>query len=160
MATFYSDQYPTRLPPASVVDGSRYLGNLKRAEASYTMVGTEAAADVVKLFFAKKGTVIIPQLSYVFVETDAAVTLTCDVGDLDTAAADYKSHTASDADRYADGVDIGAVGVDAFASGAAATTRHVLQEDCWITATFATLSTPAAGGLIRWEIVYVDGGAA
>lgn len=176
MATLYPYGLTTPVgsayPSGSSLDARKGTQRiLKFAEYEYHFAGTEAAADIINLPFGgpngkwKKGTVVFPQLSYAFIETDGAVTLTLDVGDLDTAAASaaYRNgdsyavaHIASDADRYCDGIDIGAVGVDVFANGVTATIPHELQEDCFLTATFATLSTPAAAGVLRLRIAYFD----
>jgi hypothetical protein len=174
MATLYpaylsatpGNTYPAVSPAAA--QGTQR--SLKFADYVYQFTGSEAALDVINLGLGgankkfPKGTEVVPALSYSFVETDCAVTLTLDVGDLDTAAASAAylngdayavSHTASDADRYCDGIDIGAVGVDAFANGVATAIPHVLQEDCLLTATFATLSTPSASGVLRIRIAYL-----
>lgn len=158
--------YPASSPNAS--EGTQRA--LRFAEYVYHFAGTEVAADIIQLGLGSgnakfpKGTTVVPQLSYSFVETDCAVTLTLDVGDLDTAAASAAysngdsyavAHTASDADRYCDGIDAGAVGVDAFASGVATAIPHTLQEDCFLTCTFATLSTPSATGVLRLRIAYL-----
>lgn len=158
--------YPASSPNAS--DGSQR--GLRFAEYVYHFDGTEAADDVLYLGLGSgnakfpKGTTVVPQLSLAFVETDCAVTLTLDVGDLDTAAASAAysngdsyavAHVASDADRYCDGVDAGAVGVDAFASGVATAIPHALQEDCLLTCTLKTVSTPSASGVLRLRIAYL-----
>jgi len=157
MATYYANEIPQRLLPAGVVDGSVYQGRLKVLRRNYTMLGTEVAAEKVYLGKLKKGSIILTAKSTCFVLVDPGATLTLDVGDDDASAASYRSHTASDADRYCDGANIASVGAVAFASGVAATDPHILQSDANIIATFATLSTPAAGGLLHFEIVYQEG---
>jgi hypothetical protein len=160
-----TNAYPATSPNAK----ERSQREPKFAEYEYHFTGSEAASDVIYLGLGSanakfpKGTTVVPQLSYSFVETDCAVTLTLDVGDLDTAAASAAylngdayavAHVASDADRYCDGIDAGAVGIDAFANGVAAAIPHTLQEDCLLTCTFATLSTPSATGVLRLRIAY------
>lgn len=142
---------------------------LRFAEYLYEFDGTEEQGDRLILGLGSgnakfpKGTEVLAALGELFVETDCAATLTVDVGDLDSAAASAAypngtayavAHIANDADRYADGVDCGAVGRDAFASGVAIAIPHKLQEDAFLTATFATLSTPADGGILRIRIPY------
>lgn len=160
------NNYPSNTPLNARRSTQR---ELRFAEYLYQFDGTEAAADIIRLPFGSptgkwpKGTEVFPQLSYAYVETDALASGTLDVGDLDTAAASAAypngdayavAHIASDADRYCDGIDIGAVGVDVFATGVAAAIPHVLQEDCYLTATFATLVTPSAAGVLRIRVAY------
>lgn len=176
MATLYpygfADPVGANYPSATPLDARKGTQRkLRFAEYEYHFSGSEAAADIIRLPFNgpsgkwPKGIVVVPQLSYAFIETDGAVTLTLDVGDLDSAAASAAyangdsyavAHVASDADRYADGLDVGAVGVDVFASGVAASIPHELQEACYLTATFVTLSTPAAAGVLRLRLAYFD----
>jgi hypothetical protein len=167
-ATLYTDNNPVPVRPGTTPDASTSMQRiLKFAEFVYTFTGDEEALDVIQLGASKfpKGTTVVPALSESFVETDCAVTLTLDVGDLDTAAASAVhydgtayavAHVASDADRYCDGIDAGAVGRDAFANGVAAAIPHALQEDAYLTCTLATLSTPAAGGKLRLRIAYLE----
>lgn len=174
MATLYPIQFPATpdgtYPGTYNPQGSRTASrHLKFAEWLYEFTGSEVALDVIQLGLGSsnakfpKGTEVFPQLSYFYVETDCAATLTCDCGDLDASAASYAhpngdaysvAHVASDADRYADGVDCGAVGVDVFASGVAAAVPFVLQSDSYLTVTLATLVTPAANGKLRTRIAY------
>lgn len=163
---------PTNTYPGSVVLDARSNSQrkLRFADYVYHFDGTEAAADTIRLPFGgptgkwPKGTEVFPQLSYAYVETDAMASGTLDVGDDDGSAADAAyangddydvAHIANDADRYADGLDIGAVGVDVFAGGVAAAIPHVLQSDCYLKATFATLSTPSATGVLRLRVAYL-----
>lgn len=164
--------YPSSKPLAARGNiGGGTQRKLRFADYLYEFSGSEVALDIIRLPFGgptgkwPKGTEVFPQLCYAYVETDCATTLTLDVGDLDTAAASAAypdgtayavAHIASDADRYCDGIDCGAVGVDAFASGVAAAIPHVLQEACYLTATLATLVTPAAAGVLRIRIAYFE----
>lgn len=175
MATLYPyglPSNPSSLPYPAVSPNAKQgtQRELRFSEYVYHFTGSEAADDVIYLGLGSsnakypKGTAVIPQLSYAFVETDCAVTLTLDVGDLDTAAASAAytngdayavAHVASDADRYCDGIDAGAVGIDAFANGVAAAIPHELQEDCLLTCTLKTVSTPSATGVLRLRIAYL-----
>lgn len=158
MATYYSDETPQLLLPGDVMDSSQLDGKLKIARRNYTFVGTEAEDELWYAVWLPKGSTVITQLCYLISTTDFAGTCTCDVGDLDSSAANYRTHTADDDDRYASGLDMGAAGTDVFASGAAATDPHVLQEDTWITVKFETLTTPIADGVLQLILVYTDGG--
>lgn len=166
----FTDPAGGNYPSSTPLDARKYTQRKPRvAEYLYHFTGSEAQGDIIRLPFGgptgkwPKGTVVDPNRSELFVETDCAVTLTADVGDLDTAAASAAypngdsyavAHIASDPDRYCAGVDIGAVGRDAFASGVAASIPHELQEDCYLTLTFATLSTPASDGVLRIRVAY------
>lgn len=158
--------YPSTTPLSAQKSTNR---ELRWAEWVYHFTGSEAASDIIRLPFGgptgkfPAGTQVHARLGELFIETDAAATLTADVGDLDSAAADAAydngdayavAHIANDADRYCDGVDIGAVGWDQFANGVAASVPHVLQEDAYLTLTFATLSTPSATGVLRVRIPF------
>jgi hypothetical protein len=158
MATLYSDLFPTRTSDIiglqSRQEGYKTTPRYSFTNIDYTFVGTEAADDVVRLWKFPKGTIIIPQFSGLWTLVDAATTLTVDIGDLDTLTP--SPLVASDADRYADGVDCGAVGYDSFGTaGVAYAAPYKLLEDCYVTMTFATLATPVAGGLIRVGIAYL-----
>lgn len=138
--------------------GNTFQRHMKTALVRYTSKGTEAGGDRIFLFQLKKGSTIIPQKCAARVLVDIAAALTLDVGDTDTEAP--TPLIDSDADRYCDGVDIGAVGYDAFANGVAANALYSLRSDCWITATLATVTTPAEGGVIELEICYLEPGPA
>lgn len=168
----FADPVGANYPSTTPLDARKGTQRKPRvAEYLYQFSGTEAADDIIRLPFNgpngkwPKGTVIDPNKSEVFIETDAMASGTLHVGDLDTLAASAAypngdayavAHIASDADRYAASLDIGAVGRDAFASGVAASIPHELQEACFLTATFATLSTPAAAGVLRLRLFYFD----
>lgn len=168
----FTDPAGANYPSTTPLDARKSTQRkLRFADYLYQFTGFEAAADIIRLAFGAhnapwpKGTEVFPQLSYSYVETDALASGTLDVGDLDTAAASAAyangdayavAHIASDADRYADGLDIGAVGVDVFATGVAAAIPHKLQEACYLTATFATLVTPASAGVLRIRVAYFE----
>lgn len=168
MSTRYSDHFADltadataetlNLDPSNFPSGNRFQRHVKVARARYTFNGDEAQGDVIRLFKLKKGCTVLPQLSYIFTLVDVGGSCTVDIGDEDTLA--VTPLVDSDADCYADGVDVGAVGVDAFANGAAATQRRNLGSDCWITMTLATLTTPSDVGLIEVELHYLEPGPA
>lgn len=154
MATLYSDLFPTGAQPpngAQLPDAGYIESKVHCTKVRYTFTGEEAASDVIRLFELPAGAVILPKISSQQVIVDSGGTLTLDIGDLDTLAP--TPLVDSDADRYSAGVDCGAVGDKPFAGGVAAAALYELQEQCWITATIATLSTPAVGGIIDF-IVY------
>lgn len=144
--------------PENFPSGNTFQRHMKTALVRYTFKGDEAAGESVGIFKLKKGCTPLPQKCGIRVLVDCAVTLTVDVGDEDTETP--TPLIDSDADRYCDGVDCGAVGYDAFASGVAATALYSVREDCWMTATWATLSTPADGGVIEFEVCYLEPGPA
>lgn len=142
--------------PSDRPSGNAIQRHMKTALIRYTMKGDEGAADIIRLCQLPKGATPIPQKCGIRVLVDLGGTATIDVGDEDTEAP--TPLIDSDADRYCDGVDVGATGYDAFANGAAATALYSLRSQCWMTATFATLTTPAEGGVIEFELVYLEPG--
>lgn len=121
------------------------------ADALYTMLGTEAAADKIRICKLPPRAKVDPTLSTV-VGDGIATTATLDVGDDD----DTGVGATADPDRYADGLDVAAAGIDKFDSIAAAArlTPYVTSKECWLEATFATLVTPVAGKKLRFRIAY------
>jgi hypothetical protein len=110
-----------------------------------TMSASETATSTIDLIELPVGAIVLPELSYIIVD-DAfgATALTLDVGD------------AVDPDRYADGVDVLALGkksfIDSTTVPAGLTTRHecvntgtASTTTTLIIATVATSTTPAAG---------------
>lgn len=137
---------------ASAVDDSRvYSGAVQYAFVTVEWVGDESAAETVNLVKLPEHAQVMPELSKIIVSTDCAGTLTVDVGDADNG------------DRYCDGANCAAVGVIEFCSAAipaGVTTRHDTtasdasgDDTRVITATWATLATPAAG-VMHFLIAY------
>jgi hypothetical protein len=154
MATRNSDIYAKQADPklGNRNLGIRETGVLLFLTATYTMVGTEAANDLINIGTLKQGSIIDP--SHCTVVSDAiATTATIDVGDNDVAGVG----AAADPDRYADGLDVAAAGVDRFDSIAAAArlTPYALGADSIIQAKFATLVTPVAGKKLVFRIGYL-----
>lgn len=153
--TLYADGVAAALiSSADAQDESNLNRRVRVRKATYTFAGTEAATAEVGLFKLPAGATVLPALSRLQVTTDCATTFTVDIGDTDTTTA--SPLVASDVDRYADGVDCGAAGDDAFASGVAAAALYTLGEECWITMKFATLVTPVAAGVINVYVAYLD----
>jgi hypothetical protein len=118
------------------------------AIVTYTMLGTEAAGEIIKLMLGMQGMTILPLQSYITSDGIAA-TATIDVGDTDPTA---------DADRYCDGADVAAANTrplfSATGTPVAAIVPYTLAQNAWIQATFATLATPVAGKKLRFVIAY------
>lgn len=155
MPTFYSDLFPSRTSDVVGLqnrkEGFRITPRYSPTFIEYTFVGDEAAGDVIRLWKGNAGDIILPKDAGVWVTVDPAATLTLDVGDLDTTS--ESPFVASDADRYADGINAAAVGWVSFGTaGAAYANPYRLGEDAWITCTLATLATPAAGGKLKFYI--------
>lgn len=154
MATKNSDLYAIQIAPTLRTRNNpqRETAPLRFIEALYTMLGTEAANDIINIAVGKPGMVIDPSHSTV-VSDGVATTCTLDVGDDDASGVG----AAADADRYADGLDVAAAGVDRFDSIACAArlTPYAIASDCIIKATFATLATPVAGKKLRFRIGYL-----
>jgi len=151
MATNNSTLYAKQISPTmgNRVPVTELQAKPKFLTVSYTMLGTEAAADVINLGILPEGAVIDPTLSSITGD-GVATTCTIDVGDDDDT-------TAADADRYADGLDCAAAGIDLFSANASAArlTPYALQKDSVIKATFATLVTPVAGKKLLFRIGYL-----
>ncbi len=103
------------------------------------LAGTESALDTFNLYKLKVGQTLIPGESWIS-HDDAGTTLTLDIGD------------SADADRYANGVDLGSAGHSSFCAPAipagedtpfAATAA---TED--VVVTIATSGTPAAASVV------------
>jgi hypothetical protein len=154
MATFNSDIYAKQANPilGNRNAGIRETGRLLFLTATYTMVGTEAAGDKINIGKLPQGCIIDPSHSTV-VGDAIATTATLDVGDDDVAGVG----AAADVDRYADGLDVAAAGVDRFDSIAAAArlTPYVLGTDSIIIGTLVTLDTPVAGKKLTFRIGYL-----
>jgi len=136
----------SRLDPINVT------GLLLIATITVTMAGTEAANDTVRLIKLPKRAMVDPTHSSV-VSEGVATTATIDIGDDDTAGVG----AAADADRYADGLDVAAAGVDSFDSIAAAArlTPYVLGAESWIILTWATMNTPVAAKKLTVRLGYI-----
>lgn len=125
-------------------------GELRCVRGTYTMLGTEAQGDFFRMVKLPQGAEIIPHLCRVGHINTLATTATLDVGDDD----DEGVGATADPDRYCDGIDIAAAGVDAFATGVADATPYKLSKDSWIIAEFKTLVTPVAGVVLNWVLFY------
>jgi hypothetical protein len=154
MATTNSTIYAKQINPtmANRLTSPQALSlNVRLFEFVYTMLGTETAADIINLVKLPLGAIIVPGLSSV--TTDGiATTATIDVGDDDVLGVG----AAADPDRYADGLNVAAAGVDLFDANACAArlTPYALGADAVITLTWATMDTPVAGRKLTFRIAY------
>lgn len=127
---------------------------LLEAEVIYTMLGTEAATDIINLVKLPVGAIIVPHLCRLS-GNGIAATATVSVGDSDTTVTSAVRYTAAIAATSAS-LDVG------FTAGAAAAlTPYTLAGDStlgggesWVQATFATLSSPVAGKTLMFRLVY------
>ena len=154
MATKNSDIYAKQADPRlnNRNSGIREAGTLMFATAIYTMLGTEAAGDKINIVKLPQGCIIDPSHCTV-VGDGIAGTATLDVGDDDVAGVG----AAAVVDRYADGLDVAAAGVDRFDSIASASrlTPYTLGADSIIIGTLVTLVTPVAGKKLVFRIGYL-----
>lgn len=154
MATVNSTVYAKQINPTManrITEPNSLQTPLRFFEYVHTMVGTEAAGDILNLVKLPKGAIIDPTHSTV-VNDGIATTATIDIGDDDTAGVG----AAADADRYADGLDVAAAGIDRFSDIAAAArlTPYALGADSIIQLTWATMNTPVAGKKLTVRIGY------
>jgi hypothetical protein len=121
----------------------------KVATVLYTMLGTEAANDLINLCVLPEGAIVDPTHSSLTTD-GVATTCTLSVGDTDDT-------TAAVADRYAVALNPAAAGHALFSStaGAARLTPYALQKDTVIQAKFLTLVTPVAGKKLLFRIGYL-----
>lgn len=154
MATKNSTVYAKQIDPTL---GNRIIGPnqlqtpVRVFEYTHTMVGDEAANDILNLVKLPQGAIIDPSLSSV-VSEGIATAATIDIGDDDTAGVG----AAADADRYADGLDVAAAGVDKFDANACAArlTPYALGADSVIKLTWASMTTPVADKKLTIRLAY------
>jgi hypothetical protein len=133
---------------AKRINGKILTPRINVAILTYTMLGTEAAAEIIKLMRGFQGMVILPLQSYI-TSDGVATTCTIDVGDTDPTA---------DPDRYCAGANVAAANTrplfSATGNPVAVIVPYTLGADAWIQATFASLGTPVAGKKLRFVIAY------
>ncbi len=152
MATLYSDQRTNDRAAPPVRGEFAFNGAaVRRAYATYTMLGTETAADVIQMVSIPKGARVWREYSNLK-HTACATTVTLDVGD------------GSDADRYIDGLDAsGASGtaLDTFEDKVGVAVNYTPYEYTaadTIDVTLATLATPNTTGVIQLTVTYTMNG--
>lgn len=124
-------------------------GRIQLITAVYTMVGTEAANDIIYIARVPQGVVVDPTSSIASNGIAAAATVT--IGDTDTKVATV----TADASRYSGAIDPHAASTTPvqFASGTTlAVPSEIVDDWVWLTATFATMTTPVAGKVLVFRI--------
>ena len=153
MPTFNSSIYAKQILPTlgNRLQAPTFTLNVRTVEVIYTMLATEVAGDVINIVRLPQGAIIDPTLSSI-VTDGIAGTATIDVGDDDVLGVG----AAADVDRYADGLDVAAAGVDLFTANSAAArlTPYALGADSIIRATLVTLVTPVAARKLTFRIAY------
>ena len=156
MATFTTTQagLQTNEVDAKRASGEKLHARLRVAYVQYSADGTQAADDLINLFYAEKPITIHPELCTVHASAALAATAaTIDVGD-DSGW----THITPDEDRYADGIDVGAAGLDFFtapAVPAAVGTPYTTTKGGWVQAKIATLTGAASSSaVLTFKIIY------
>lgn len=115
---------------------------------TYLMTANEVAGDIIRLWFAPAGTIIIPHLS-MLMSDGIATTATANVGDEDATPV---------AARYCAGANVAAnharVLFSATGNPAGADVPYMLTQDSWIEIVLATLATPVAGKHLQALVAY------
>ena len=134
-----------------IIHGDDKSGLLLLATCIYTLLGTEAATEIIELVDLPAGCVVVPALCSA-VCADPGTTLTVDVGDDGSGGND-----TADPDRYADGIVLSAGGEVKFNS-AAVTDGNVNPYRSTgpnkVRATIASANTLSAGVKVLFNIVY------
>ena len=147
MASKYVSSLNGTLTPAvgdQPIASQSSRGMLRYIDELYEMDGTESDADVIYIARLYAGEKVLAQLSDIDIEVDlAGASTTLNIGDTDGSG---------DQDRYATVLDASAAARVAFDETHKAA-EHVITEDCWLTAKFAVINTPAAAGQVRFRVV-------
>lgn len=157
MATLYSDLFPSRTAEAvqlsKRLEGFRTTPRTSFTQIPFTVAGTEASGDIVRLWKAPAGTIILPHLCVVQAQVDVATTaFTVDIGDEDVAGVG----AAAVVNRYTASLALAAPGAYAFGSAAAAgLIWYRLGADAYITCKLTTVTLPLAGGKLVFGICYI-----
>lgn len=147
MATTYSDIATKQNDPrmGNRPDGIQCTGTLHVSDVLYTIVGTEAAADIINLIKLPAGARVLTGLSYCEAENPGTA-LVLDIGDSDNA------------DAYADGLTLSSGGNVAFSAGGTVAFNELnpqtTTEDLFVRATVMTATTLTADQTIRFVIVW------
>lgn len=142
------------------------LGDVKEVTAIYQMYGNEAANDLINLYLAQPGTMVVPIGSVS--QRSPGTTMTLNIGDDDTTGVGLVTGLNQNAGtRYASGINTatGQTNPVALAGGDALTDPYVIgataQETgpnggtiagAWVQAKFATLVSPTAGGCLIFRL--------
>jgi hypothetical protein len=153
MAEYQSNIYALQAAPTakSMADPIKVYGGLAFIEATYTIVSGTATNDTLLLAQVPANFCLLDHLSSVASDgaCGSAGTFTIDVGDTDDTV-------AASANRYADGLDVAAAGVDLFNANSAAQrlTPYTTRKTCNIYATFLTVSSPEPGAVLVFKMVF------
>lgn len=158
MATFttaiYDAQASDRANPSRLAAPNLASGTVEFAVVPYTLAGTEAAADIIKLCVLPAGVIPVPQLSKATCSADPGTALTLKVG------------TAADDDGIAAAVamtvqgDVGFTPASGTMPAALAPTPLVADTNSGNAVVFATVSTATsltAGVVVYFTIAYKRG---
>lgn len=144
-----ADKVTGSIDLAKRVDGPKVTPRLTIIRSTYTMLGTEVAGEKVYLGRLNQGACVMCHLSEV---TSDGISTTCtlDIGDDDPTA---------DQDRYCAAADVAANNsrklFSATGNPVAAVAPYTVINDCWLIATFLTLTVPVAGKKLRVLTLYV-----
>ena len=130
-----------------VTRGAELKGDLSIFTEQYTLVGTEAADEILRIHRNRPGMRLVPHLSAMVVENPGTA-LVVDIGDGD------------DADKYADGLTVSAGGTFLLSAAPGVHQQEPVWSDPtgdqgeWVIMTFKTATALTAGQKIRFELVY------
>lgn len=136
----------------SLNDPLAELANAGEILAQYTMIGNETTSSLIYIAKLKQGMRVSPTYGNV-AGNGIASTATLKVGDTDTVG----GTVSADASRYSAAIDVHADGSAGsgvtFAGGTALIAPAKVTDDgCWLTGTFATLSSPVAGKVLIFRV--------
>jgi hypothetical protein len=145
----FAAQVATRANPSRLAAPNVASGDVQFAIIPYTLLGTEAAADVINLCVLPQGVIPVPALSSVTCSSDPGTTLTLDIG------------TAANPDGLADGIVLSSGGMVHCATATMPAwldaTPVVPDAGAGTAALFATVATAAtltAGVVLHFCIAY------
>lgn len=129
-----------------VVDAGQVSGNLLICNATYTLLGTESASDVINIIQLPEGARVVPHLCQVYAENPGTA-LTIKFGD------------AADDDRYSTAVALGAGGNFSFSNEITGPNANYkvggdATDDRWIKGTLTAATTLTADQVVTFQIAY------
>lgn len=132
-----------------VVQGLQTLGGLAMIERVYTLLGTEAGTEIIRICRNPVRAKLVPHLSAVCCD-DPGTTLTLDIGD------------AENPDRYADAIVLSAGGTVLLSSVSCLQTVDPIvtsddaddDQGAWIYATVNSAASLTAGADLRFKLVF------
>ena len=148
------------------------LGEVKEVTAIYQMYGNEAASDIINVYLAQPGSMVVP--TGTISGSGIATTATINIGDDDTTGVGVVSNLNNPTQastRYAANINVatGQTNPISFAGGAALTDPYVIGATAteqgplgtgtgtgvagsWVQAQFVTLGTPVAGKVLVFRL--------